>query len=163
MTIGRAVNEAGEIHIEGKGVVPTVQVPVTLQTLTGGGDPVLDAAVEWLDGATHAAINDAGTIAVGDSVDGTLAAGTRDQYTLDVQEGDTINITTADASGDLDTVLRLYVEGELVYEQDESADGGANAEITDLEIPGDLTLTVEVAGAGDALDGDYTLAVETAQ
>jgi len=47
-TIGRAVDMNGEIHIEGKGVQPTVQVPVDEETLFATGDPVLDAAVEYL-------------------------------------------------------------------------------------------------------------------
>ncbi|MBE2269535.1 MAG: PDZ domain-containing protein [Anaerolinea sp.] len=48
-TIGRAVNSAGDIFIEGLGVAPTVRVPVTEETLLGGSDALLDAAVEYLD------------------------------------------------------------------------------------------------------------------
>ncbi len=47
ITIGRAVDANGNIHIEGKGVVPNVHVPVTLDTLKkgdNGEDVVLDAA-----------------------------------------------------------------------------------------------------------------------
>lgn len=47
MTIGRAVDAQGQIHLEGKGVVPTVKVPVTAETLikqTNGEDVVLEAA-----------------------------------------------------------------------------------------------------------------------
>ncbi len=47
-TIGRAVDADGNIHIEGKGVVPTVRVPVTEETLFAEGDPVLDAAIDAL-------------------------------------------------------------------------------------------------------------------
>lgn len=47
-TIGRAVDMNGEIHIEGKGVAPTVKVPVDETTLFAEGDPVLDAAVAHL-------------------------------------------------------------------------------------------------------------------
>ena len=47
-TVGRAVDMNGEIHIEGKGVAPTVQVPVDEETLFAAGDPVLDAAVAYL-------------------------------------------------------------------------------------------------------------------
>jgi C-terminal processing protease CtpA/Prc len=49
MTVARALDMDGEIHIEGKGVQPTVQVPVTEETLFSDGDPILEAAVEWLD------------------------------------------------------------------------------------------------------------------
>jgi hypothetical protein len=47
MTIGRAVDAQGNIHLEGKGVVPTVKVPVTaeiLQKEANGEDVVLAAA-----------------------------------------------------------------------------------------------------------------------
>lgn len=53
-TIGRAVDASGNVHIEGKGVAPTLRVPVTvatIQTRANGGDPVLDAAEQIL-GAT---------------------------------------------------------------------------------------------------------------
>ena len=51
MTIGRAVDTGGEIHIEGTGVVPEVRVPVTLETLertASGEDVILEAAEDAL-------------------------------------------------------------------------------------------------------------------
>jgi C-terminal processing protease CtpA/Prc len=51
ITIGRAVDAQGNIHLEGKGVVPTVKVPVTAETLrkeANGEDVILDAAVAYL-------------------------------------------------------------------------------------------------------------------
>ncbi len=50
-TVGRAVDMNGEIHIEGKGVAPTVRVPVTAETLFYEGDILLDTAVATLTGA----------------------------------------------------------------------------------------------------------------
>jgi C-terminal processing protease CtpA/Prc len=47
MTTGRAVDAQGNIHLEGKGVVPTIKVPVTAETLkkqAAGEDVVLEAA-----------------------------------------------------------------------------------------------------------------------
>ncbi len=46
-TVGRAVDANGEIHIEGKGIVPTVRVPVTAETLFSAGDPILEAAEDY--------------------------------------------------------------------------------------------------------------------
>ena len=51
LTIGRAVDANGQVHIEGTGVVPTVKVPVnfdTIQQKANGGDPVLSAAETYL-------------------------------------------------------------------------------------------------------------------
>jgi C-terminal processing protease CtpA/Prc len=51
ITIGRAVDAEGNIHLEGKGVVPTAKVPVTVETLqqqANGEDVILQAAAEAL-------------------------------------------------------------------------------------------------------------------
>lgn len=54
MTIGRAVDADGNIHIEGTGVVPTVQVPVNEENILAqyrdGADAILDAAIKALGG-----------------------------------------------------------------------------------------------------------------
>jgi C-terminal processing protease CtpA/Prc len=47
-TSGRAVDTNGNIHIEGIGVVPTVRVPVTAETVFDS-NALLNAAVEYLD------------------------------------------------------------------------------------------------------------------
>lgn len=47
-TSGRAVDMAGNIHIEGIGVVPDIRVPVTAETVFAE-DALLDAAIEYLD------------------------------------------------------------------------------------------------------------------
>ena len=52
MTFGRAVDAQGNIHLEGKGVTPTVKVPVTADTLqqqANGVDVVLAAAEKALN------------------------------------------------------------------------------------------------------------------
>ena len=48
-TVGRAVDADHNIHLEGIGVVPTLRVPVTEATLFSDGDPVLEAAIAWLE------------------------------------------------------------------------------------------------------------------
>ncbi|MGB7342481.1 MAG: S41 family peptidase [Phototrophicaceae bacterium] len=49
ITIARAVDSDGEIHIEGIGVVPDVRVPVTIETLFAEDDVVLQSAIEYLN------------------------------------------------------------------------------------------------------------------
>ncbi len=162
-TIGRGVDAEGNIHIEGKGVPPDVKVPVTEETLFSDGDPVLDAAVEYLDGATSVEIVEGGDIAIGQEVTGTLALGTRVQYVLEVSEGDVISIFLTDKTGELDTVLNLYdTEGNLLVSNDDISSTDLNSALEALEIPFDLVLVVEVAAAGDSGEGSYTLSVQDA-
>jgi C-terminal processing protease CtpA/Prc len=63
MTIGRAVDADGDIHLEGKGVVPDVKVPVTAETLQrqfNGEDIVLEAAVRAISEPQGAGITPSG-------------------------------------------------------------------------------------------------------
>lgn len=50
MTTGRALDANGEIHLEGSGAVPTVKVPVNAENVLSMGDPVLEAAIDYLSG-----------------------------------------------------------------------------------------------------------------
>jgi len=47
--IGDFKTATGEL-LEGVGVVPDVSVPLTRETLLADGDPVLEAAVDWITG-----------------------------------------------------------------------------------------------------------------
>jgi C-terminal processing protease CtpA/Prc len=169
MTIGRAVDADGDIHIEGLGVPPTVQVPVTAETLLSESDAVLDAAVDTLGSETGAevgtgdyTITDGGTLRAGDEVTGEVGVGERVQYQLRVKEDEVISIFVEDESGNFDTYLRIYDEdGNLIAENDDAESGDTlNSAIEELEIPEDLTLIVEVGTYNDSDEGEYTLRVE---
>jgi hypothetical protein len=59
MTIGRAVDAQGKIHLEGSGVVPDVRAPVTVEALkriSDGEDVILEAAVKVLNTPSGAGI-----------------------------------------------------------------------------------------------------------
>jgi C-terminal processing protease CtpA/Prc len=159
-TAGRAVDMNGEIHIEGVGVPPTVRVPVTEETLFSQGDPILESAAAYLTNATTVAAVDAGAVNIGDSVGGELRAGSRVRYTLDVSEGDVIDILVASESPELDTVLRVYdVDDNLLLANDDLDAGSADAGFVELAIPVDLTLVLEAGSIDDASDGAFTLSV----
>jgi C-terminal processing protease CtpA/Prc len=49
-TVTRSVDNDGNIHIEGQGVTPTIRVPINEETLFSAGDPVLEYAIDSLDG-----------------------------------------------------------------------------------------------------------------
>ena len=63
ITIGRAVDADGNIHLEGKGVVPDVRVPVTAETLqkmANGEDVVLAAAEKVISEPQGAGVTPSG-------------------------------------------------------------------------------------------------------
>jgi len=158
---GRAVDANGEIHIEGKGVPPTVAVPVTEETLLADNDVILDTAVAWLNEQLAIEIVNGGDILVGDGIDGELSPGVRVRYTLTVSEGDVLNITAT--SDEMDMFLAIYdlADNQLLSNDDLDAETH-NAGWTGLEIPADLTLVVEVSSTGDDETGMYTLTIEDA-
>ncbi len=161
-TTGRALDAEGNIHIEGKGVAPTVQVPVTEETLFAEGDPILDAAVDYLDNANTVEIIDGGDIAIGDSVDGSVEPNVAVRYTLQASEGDVINLYAI--SDEIDPALGLYdTSGNLLLANDDlEGQDTLDAGFEELAIPRDLLLVVEVSSASGQDAGNFTLIVEDA-
>jgi C-terminal processing protease CtpA/Prc len=161
-TTGRAVDADGEIHIEGSGVEPTVEVPVTEETVFSEDDVLLNAAVEYLDSALAPEAIDGGAIAVGDSADGEIAVNQRVQYTLEAEDDAALTISLGEETGDFDTVLRVYSEdGELLAENDDSPEGDTlNSLVEGLEVSAGDVLIIEVGTFDDGYEGEYTLTVE---
>ena len=161
LTIGRAVDENGDIYLEGIGVVPTVRVPVTEETLFAEGDPILDAAIVHLNDVLAYDILDSGTIQVGDVVTASIRPNARLHYTLTLP-ADTFTSIFVEADGTIDPVLNLLDEtGEnLLLSNDDRADDTLNAGLEELEnTDEDFTLIVEVATVGDQDEGTFTLRV----
>jgi C-terminal processing protease CtpA/Prc len=161
---GRGVD--GDIIIEGIGIQPTIDVPVTeenMATTIAEQDVVLDAAIAYLDDVNTPDVTytDGGEIALGDSVDGTIGAGERVQYAFTLEDDATVDIILSDESGALDTYLRIYdTEGNLLIENDDAESGGTvNSALTELEIPGGFALIIEVGTYEDASEGDYNLSI----
>jgi carboxyl-terminal processing protease len=161
-TVGRALDPDGEIHIEGKGVAPTVRIPVTEEILFAEGDPLLDAAIETLIEAGQMTINDGGDIAIGDTLLGTVEPGVAVQYTLEVSEGDVINIYVR--SDEINPLLGIYdTNGSLLLANDDIEGQLSNhAGFEDLAIPRDLILILEVTSANGRETGPYTISIEDA-
>lgn len=68
MTIGRELDAAGNIHLEGKGVVPDHHVPVTVESLLGearGDDVVLNATEQVLNDQLATATTEPTTASTG--------------------------------------------------------------------------------------------------
>jgi C-terminal processing protease CtpA/Prc len=160
----RKLDEKGNIIIEGKGVAPTVKVPVNEDTAFTDEDVILDTAVKALDEANKVDVTDGGEIAIGQTVSGEVSPRTRVSYRLPVKQGDKITIVAHGENG-LDTYLRLYTEnGNQVSENDtaENVKLAPDAAFEDLEIPIDLTLVVEVGSLRDQGSGKFTLTVTNA-
>ena len=157
-TIGRAVDADGEIHIEGKGVPPSVQVTITEENLLADEDKdvLLDAAIAHLDSLLAVETIDGGEISVGETITGTLASRSVVQYTLSLSAGDVISVFAR--SEDFDTFLALYLNGDSpIMTDDDSYD--TDAALEELEVPSDLQLIVEVSSALGDEEGTYTLEV----
>lgn len=151
--------ETGEIIIEGIGIQPDVRVPVNEETVFSDGDPVLEAAVAYLDDATTVPTEDAGEIGYEEEVTGTLSEGFRVRYTFSIQAGEGTNIFLS--SEDFDTYLRIYDStGEsILVENDDLGEGVFDSGVTIPELDGDLEVIVEVGAYNDEGSGEYTLTV----
>ena len=161
-TVGRAVDADHNIHLEGIGVVPTLRVPVTEETLFSDGDPVLDAAIAWLDGAIVIEPDDAGEIAVGDVIIDQILRRQRLRYTLTLPAGSVTDILLGSEDGDLDTLLNLYdASGETLLDSNDDIDlPGSGSALYGVEAGDeDLTVIVEVTTYNDGDEGEYILEI----
>jgi C-terminal processing protease CtpA/Prc len=166
IAVGRNLDTDGNIIIEGTGVVPDVQVPVTLESLMGIGDVVLDGAVDYLNSVLTAppadlVITDAGAITVSDSVSGDIEAGERVRYTLIAEEDTTVNITLGDEEGALDTYLRVYDADENLLTENDDIELGVqiNSVVEAFPVASGEPVIIEVGTYADASGGTYTLTV----
>jgi C-terminal processing protease CtpA/Prc len=167
-TVARAVDADGNIHIEGVGVPPTVQVPVTEATLFSGGDPILEAAIEHLNsltgmsgGVVEVELVEGGDIVVGDSVTAVIEPGQRVRYLLAADTDVEVDIAVGDDAGILDTYLRIYDADEmLIGENDDVVLGEViNSELSDLALESGDMIIIEIGTYADSDAGEFTLQV----
>ncbi|MBZ0300930.1 MAG: peptidase S41 [Anaerolineae bacterium] len=162
MTVVRSVDANGNIHIEDKGVAPTVRVPVDEETLFSDGDPVLDTAIAHLDSVLAVTMVDGGALQVGDEITADIQPNTRVQYALTLPGGRVTSIYLESANDAMDPVLNLYsADGATLLANNDDADETTlNAALEDLEVGADdFDVIVEVATVRDGDAGTYTLRV----
>lgn len=157
-TEGRAVDPNGEIHIEGKGVPPTVVVPVNEDTLLNSEDPILEAAILSLSDLTLPEIIEGAEISPGSEESGQLEMGTAVEYVLTVSQGDNVDIIATSTEFD-PLVVILDEAGNLLGSSDGFADGSPGAGFADLEIPTDLTLNIWVTSLDEEAEGAFELQI----
>jgi C-terminal processing protease CtpA/Prc len=160
-TIGRSVDADGNIHIEGKGVEPTIQVPVNEETLFSDDDVVLQYAIDALNSATTIPVIDGGIIDVGEAIEGQLSAGERIRYRLELKANTPVDVSLRTPFGNTITVIRFYDEDDnlLLSNEDTQSQAGGNSSLLGIGTDQDLTVFLEVATLEDDYEGPFTLLV----
>lgn len=108
--------------------------------------------------AQDVAIEDSGSLPVGEIVSGELEVGARDRYTLDVGDNTVLNIFL-DGTGEMDTYLRVYREGESdpFAENDDRGDGSLYSAVEAISVTPGEVLAIEAGTYADEGEGTYTL------
>jgi C-terminal processing protease CtpA/Prc len=152
-TNSRSLDANGDISIEGKGVAPTVRIPVTMETLFGEGDPLFDAAITALR-------DELNFVDIGEITRDAVAEN-RIRYRVELREGQLFSVE-ARSLGDnpQPLALRLYGFGELEPLFEEIGENGSEpVQVSGLRAPVNLTLIIEVASADDRTSADFELEV----
>ncbi len=140
-TVVRALDADKNIHIEAQGVAPTVSVPVTLESLTSGGDPLLEAAEAHLTDLILGELIDGGELSLGIGstevqANGVVGPDQRVRYRVTLPANRTVSVFLSGADDTVDTVLGIYGrEGrQLLGENDDADDDTRSSAWTDLAI-----------------------------
>ena len=140
-TIARALNADKEIHIEAQGVAPTVVVPVTLESLTSDGDPLLEAAEAHLTDVILGELIDGGELSLGIGstevrANGEVGPDQRVRYRVTLPANRTVSVFLAGADDTVDTVLGIYDRDgqQLLGENDDADDDTRSSAWTDLAV-----------------------------
>ena len=160
-TIGRSVDAAGNIHIEGTGVAPTLRVPVDETTLFSPVDPILQYAVSHLSDESIIRSRFGGAIEVGNTIEDEFSPGERVRYLLRFSADEPLDIFAGNADNSLTTVIRIYdLSGNLlISNSDEQTENSGSSQFFDLSTPQDLAVTVEVGSFEDAEGGPFQITV----
>lgn len=157
-TVNRGLNADQEIHIEGVGVPPTVEVPITEETVFSDEDVILQAAIDHLDSQLTVPFTTGESLGIDDEVSGTLNAGERVRHPI-VGPSEGVDVVV-DLDTDAPIVLRIYSEdGELLAEGQQST----LEEIPLLAGVAGETLILEIATPDDDITADYTVTTTPSQ
>ncbi len=159
-TVTRAVNADKEIHIEAQGVLPTVHVPVTFESLFEEGDLLLQAAEEHLTSEILGELIDGGELSLGAGstevqANGIVGPGQRVRYRATLPGNRVVSIYLSGLDDMVDTVLGIYNESgsNLLGENDDADDDSRSSVLTDLEVGAQaatFTLEARVKDSDDA-------------
>lgn len=175
-TNSRAVDAEGNISIEGIGVPPTVRVPVNEATVFSTTDVLMEAAINYLGGpASTSQTNtpqsgapgsgdtaDGGIVSLGQTVSGTLEAGTSVRFVFEARAGQVLDIVAL-GDGELarGLVVRLYLPNDSrpLDESYSLVAGEPGSGFLNMNIPMDMPLVIEVAAVESRASGTFTLTI----
>lgn len=159
-TVTRALNAKKDIHIEARGVAPTVRVPVTLESLTSEGDYLLEAAENHLTDVILGELLDGGelTLGAGSSemqANGVVGPDQRVRYRVTLPANRAVSVYLRGEDDLVDTVLGIYDrEGsQLLGENDDANDDTRSSTWEDLVIgeqAGVFTFEVRIKNISEA-------------
>ncbi len=140
-TVTRGLNADQVIHIEAQGVAPTVDVPVTLESLTGDSDHLLQAAEKHLTDVILGELIDGGELSLGVGstevqANGAVGPDQRVRYRVRLPANRTVSVFLAGEDAAVDTVLGIYDrEGQqLLGENDDADDDTRSSAWEDLAV-----------------------------
>ncbi len=140
-TVTRALDAEKKIHIEARGVAPTVPVPVTLESLTSDGDFLLEAAEKHLNELILGEIIDGGELSLGAGstevqAQGIVGPDQRVRYRVTLPANRTVSVFLSGVDETVDTVLGIYNRdgSKLLGENDDVAEDRRDSAWEDLAI-----------------------------
>lgn len=158
-TVTRAVNADKEVHIEAQGVLPTVHVPVTYESLFKEGDLLLQAAEDYLTDVILGELIDGGELSLGAGstevqANGVVGPDQRVRYRATLPGNRIISIYLSGIDDTVDTVLGIYNESgsNLLGENDDADDDTRGSALTELDVgeqSADFMLEVRVKNSND--------------
>ncbi len=158
-TVTRQFNADKEIHIEAQGVMPTVLVPVTFESLFEEGDLLLQAAEEYLTNEILGELIDGGELSLGAGstevqANGAVGPDQRVRYRTTLPGNRVVSIYLSGVDDTVDTVLGIYNESgsNLLGENDDADDDSRGSALTDLDVgaqAASFTLEVRVKNSND--------------
>ena len=91
-----------------------------------------------------------------------LEAGTRTQFTLQVAQGDVIDLLVS--SEDFDPALLILDEtGNVLAVNDNVDEDSTEGGVVGLEIPADMTLVLQIVGPDDSSAGVFTISAAASE
>ncbi|MDZ4671706.1 MAG: S41 family peptidase [Phototrophicales bacterium] len=156
-TVTRGLGPNGEINIEGRGVIPSIRVPVNEQTLFTENDVILDEAVNWLVTSSEVDNVEMGDILADEKIEGTLQVNTRLYYNFTPLVDGDYSIRVYNPDSLLDTVVTIFDGRNSLAFNDDIALGDFNSTIEAVQLDANVTYTIEVMGFNDRDSGDFIL------